>query len=30
MNKKQAVKSGVDLNTLCGGAFLEKVNEALI
>ncbi len=30
MNKKQAVKSSVDLNTLCGGAFTEKVNEALV
>ena len=29
MSKKQAVKSSVDLNTLCGGAFAEKVNEAL-
>ena len=30
MSKKQAVKSSVDLNTLCGGAFAEKVNEALV
>lgn len=30
MSKKQAVKSSVDLNTLAGGAFAEKVNEAFV
>lgn len=30
MAKKQHVNSSVDLNTLCGGAFAEKINEALV
>ena len=29
MSKKQ-VNSNIDLNALCGGAFAEKVNEALV
>lgn len=28
--KKTHVNSNVDLNTLAGGAFAEKVNEALV